>query len=81
MAAGGVPVPSEAIEVVRKALALRKPIAAQNSAVQILNQAGALKGMHFAIEADLASSVVGGAYSGIGVVQDGNIVTSRAPVL
>jgi putative intracellular protease/amidase len=76
MAAGSLPVPSEAVEVVKKAFAMRKPIAAQNSAVQVMSQSGALKGRHFAIEADLASSVVGGIYSGIGVVQDGNMVTS-----
>jgi putative intracellular protease/amidase len=76
MAAGGLPVPSEAVEVVKKAFGMRKPIAAQNSAVQVMSQSGALKGRHFAIAADLASSVAGGIYSGIGVVQDGNIVTS-----
>jgi putative intracellular protease/amidase len=76
MAAGGAPAPSEAMEILKKALALGKPIAAQNSAVLMIGQAGALKGRHFAIEADLASSIAGGIYSGIGVVQDGNIVTS-----
>ena len=76
MAAGNMPVPQEAVEIVRKAFALGKPIAAQNSAVEILSEAGALNGKHFAIEATLASRVADGTYNGIGVVQDGNIVTS-----
>lgn len=76
MAAGNMPVPEEAVAIVQKALALGKPIAAQNSAVQILSEAGALKGRHFAIEAALTSRVADGTCDGIGVVQDGNIVTS-----
>jgi putative intracellular protease/amidase len=76
MAAGNSPVPPETIEVVRKALVLNRPIAAQNSAVLVLSQSGALRDRHFAIEADLASMIADGVYGGIGVVQDGNIVTS-----
>jgi putative intracellular protease/amidase len=76
MAAGRSPIPPETVEVVRKALVLDRPIAAQNSAVLVLGQSGALRDKHFAIEADLASRIADGSYCGIGVVQDGNILTS-----
>lgn len=76
MAAGDSPIPSESVTILKKAMALKKPIAAQNSAVLILYQAGALKGKRFALEADMAPSVKDGTYGGIGVVQDGNLVTS-----
>ncbi len=76
MAAGDSPIPPESVQIVKKAMAMKKPIAAQNSAVFILSQAGATKGRRFAIEADLASWVKDGTYSGIGVVQDANLVTS-----
>jgi hypothetical protein len=76
MAAGESPIPADSVAIVKKAMALKKPIAAQNSAVLILNQAGAVRGRRFAIEADLASAVQDGKYGGIGVVQDGNLVTS-----
>jgi len=76
MAAGASPIPPESVALVKKAMATKKPIAAQNSAVLILDQAGATRGGKFAIEADLASAVKDGVYSGIGVVQDGNLVTS-----
>jgi putative intracellular protease/amidase len=76
MAAGDSPIPAESILILKKAMAANKPIAAQNSAVLILDQAGVIRGKKFAIEADLASAVKDEAYSGIGVVQDGNLVTS-----
>ena len=76
MAAGGTPIPSEFVAFVKQAAALGKPIAAQNNAVEILGQAGVLKGKRFAIEQDLSATVPGGTFAGIGVVQDGNIVTS-----
>ena len=76
MAAGGTPVPSEFVALVKQAAALGKPIAAQNNAVEILGQAGVLKGRRFAIEQDLSAIVAGGTFAGIGVVQDGKIVTS-----
>jgi putative intracellular protease/amidase len=64
------------VAIVKKAVALKKPIAAQNSAVMILYQAGGTRGKRFAVEADLASAVKDGTYGGIGVVRDGNLVTS-----
>jgi hypothetical protein len=76
MAAGDSPIPAESVAIVKKAMALKKPIAAQNSAVLILYQAGATRGRRFALEADLAPVVKDGTYGGIGVVQDGNLVTS-----
>jgi len=76
MAGGDSPIPPESVAIVRKAVAANKPIAAQNSAVLILTQAGATRGKRFAIEADMATAVKDGRYSGIGVVQDGNLVTS-----
>jgi beta-lactamase regulating signal transducer with metallopeptidase domain/putative intracellular protease/amidase len=76
MAAGESPIPAESVAILKRALAAKKPIAAQNSAVLILNQAGGTRGKRFAIEADLASAVKDGTYGGIGVVRDGNLVTS-----
>jgi beta-lactamase regulating signal transducer with metallopeptidase domain len=76
MAAGESPIPAESVAIVKKAMAMKKPIAAQNSAVLILSQAGATRGKRFALEADLAPAVKDGTYGGIGVVQDGNLVTS-----
>ncbi len=68
--------PSEAIEIVRKAVALGKPVAAQNSGVGILSDAGVMKGKQFAVGADFVNMVPGGIYKGTGVVQDGLIITS-----
>jgi putative intracellular protease/amidase len=76
MAAGTSPIPVESVALLKKAMAAKKPVAAQNSAVLILNQAGATRGRKFAFEDDLASAVKEGVYSGIGIVQDGNLVTS-----
>jgi beta-lactamase regulating signal transducer with metallopeptidase domain len=76
MAGGDSPIPAESVEIVKKAMAMHKPIAAQNSAVLILSRAGATRGKRFSIEADLASSVKDGTNAGIGVVQDANLVTS-----
>jgi putative intracellular protease/amidase len=69
-------IPPQSIEIVKEALAQGKPIAAQNMAVVILGKAGALKGKHFAIGTGFVPYVKDGTYDGIGVVQDGNIVTS-----
>ncbi len=76
MAAGESPVPAEAVTIVRKALDLKVPVAAQNSAVEILEQAGGLKGRRFAIESDLEFAFQDGTFSGTGVVADGKVVTS-----
>jgi putative intracellular protease/amidase len=56
-----------------------KPIAAQTSAVFILAESGALKGKKFAMEENLLNlspEFKTAVYSGIGVVQDGIIITS-----
>jgi putative intracellular protease/amidase len=66
----------EAVEVVGRAVALGKPIAAQLSAVLILAATGALNGKDFAMHPKYASLIRGGQYQGAGVVQDGNLVTS-----
>jgi putative intracellular protease/amidase len=61
------PQPPEAVSIVKQAVAQGKPIAAQFGAVQILAEAGILKGKRYA---------AGAIYSGRDVVQDGNIITS-----
>lgn len=63
------------IEVVKEG----KPLAAQTSAVLILAEATVLYGKKFAMEEnliDLSPEFKNAVYSGIGVVQDGNIITS-----
>ena len=72
--------PVEAVEIVKKAVALGKPIAAQVGGIFILNAAGALDGKQFALYNefynDLKYFLPKGIYKGNGVVQDGNIITS-----
>jgi putative intracellular protease/amidase len=56
-----------------------KPLAAQTSAVYILAESGVLYGKKFAMEENLIKMSLqfkNAVYSGIGVVQDGNIITS-----
>lgn len=56
-----------------------KPLAAQTSAVYLLAEAGVLHGKKFAMEENLinlSSEFKNAVYVGIGVVQDGNIITS-----
>ena len=76
-------IPPESVQVVKEALAQGKPIAVQNGAVRVLSLADGLKGKNFAISAFFATgdgkqwfNWDGGTYRGIGVVQDGNIITS-----
>ncbi|MGE5351275.1 MAG: DJ-1/PfpI family protein [Acidobacteriota bacterium] len=66
----------EIVELVKKAAALGKPIAAQVSAVLILDAAGVLKGKRFAMPPQYKNLISDGIYMGPGVVQDGNIITS-----
>jgi len=80
------PVDSKMVDIVKQAWRLGMPLAAQNSGVLVLTSAGVLRGKRFAIAADNAGDVSGGTFAGIGVVVDGNIVTSgtcpnRAKVL
>ena len=89
MAVGGIPGPPiapEAIAIVKHAVAEGKPVAAQFGSVIILAQAGVLKGKKYAfLSAPLKPApwrkitdprFVDAIYSGRGVVQDGNIITS-----
>jgi hypothetical protein len=79
MAAGGTPqaLPSIAIEIVKEANAIGMPIAAQQSGVEILAEAGVLKGKKYAYNSD-SDLVPDGTHAGIGVVKDGKIITSGA---
>jgi putative intracellular protease/amidase len=89
MAVGGIPGPPvapEAVAIVKQALAEGKPVAAQFGSIIILAQAGVLKGKKYAFFSDplkpdpfrkhtdprFADAI----YSGRGVVQDENIITS-----
>jgi putative intracellular protease/amidase len=81
----GPPQPAEAIAIVEKAVAQGKPVAAQLGAIYVLAEAGVLKGKRYAfLEDPLATTsshgedtrFTGAIYSGYGVVQDGNIITS-----
>jgi hypothetical protein len=68
--------PFPAIEILKDANAIGLPIAAQESGVLILEKAGILKGRQFAIAAAVRSLVPDGIFEGVGVVQDGKIITS-----
>ena len=89
MAVGGIPGPPvapEAVAIVKQAVAEGKPVAAQFGSVIILAQAGILKGKKYAFFSDplkpnpsrkfTDSRFADAIYSGRGVVQDGNIITS-----
>lgn len=67
------------INFVKKIVNEGKPIAAQNGAVLILAKAGVLNGKKYALEtgmSDLFPEFKRAIYTGTGVVQDGNIITS-----
>jgi len=69
--------PPEASAIVKEAAAKGKPIAAQTGSVVQLWQAGVLKGKKYAFGQGLGVPPLADAtYSGEGVVQDGNIITS-----
>lgn len=78
MAAGGTSgeTPPEAVTVLKKTVALGRPLAAQQSGVALLAKAGALSGRKFAIAEDSRNVVSDGIYIGTGVAQDGNVLTS-----
>lgn len=65
-------------DFVKTALKENKPIAAQLGAIMILAKAGVLEGKRFAIAKEMKDSpaFANAYYSGEGIVQDGNIVTS-----
>jgi len=85
----GPPVSPIAISIVRQAVAKEKPVAAGLGSVYILAEAGVLKGKRYAFVQDpfnpqpphkRDSRFEGAIYSGSGLVQDGNIITSgRCP--
>jgi putative intracellular protease/amidase len=66
-------IPPELVKIVTDAAAANKPIAAQRSAIHILSKAGLLNGRKYAYLIEVFPE---GIYSGNGVVQDGNIITS-----
>jgi putative intracellular protease/amidase len=87
----GPPVSPETVAIVKKALAEGKPVAASTFSVTILAEAGVLKGKKYAYSRDplkmekswgkfggTDQRFVGAIYSGPGVIQDGNIITSGA---
>ena len=91
MAVGGFPGPpvsQEAIAIVKKALADGKPVAASTWSTTILAEGGILKGKKYAASRDPLKPQAnspstdlryeGGIYSGSGVVQDGQLITSGA---
>jgi putative intracellular protease/amidase len=72
----GFKVLPDAAEIVKKAVAQAKPVAAQMVGVLTLAHAGVLSGKQFAILSGYEKNIPAGVYKGEGVVQDGNIVTS-----
>ena len=80
----GPPVSPAAVSIVKQAVAKGKPVAAVLGAVYILAEAGVLKGKRYAFVDDPLNPLThpkdsrfeGAIYSGSGVVQDGNIITS-----
>ena len=81
----GPPVSPVAVSVIKQAIAKGKPVAAQLGSVNILAEAGVLKGKRYAFVRDPLnplppnekdSRFEGAIYSGRGVVQDGMIITS-----
>ena len=78
--AAGLYIAPEAVAMVKKAAAEGKPVAAQLFSVVTLAEAGVLVGKKYALlsEVDVNRYPVfkGSFYSGTGVIQDGNIITS-----
>ena len=94
MAVGGFPGPPvspETVTIVKKVLSEGKPVAASTFSTIILAEAGVLKGKKYAFSRDPLKTekswgkfgstdqrFVDAIYSGPGVIQDGNIITSGA---
>jgi len=82
----GPPVSPKVIEIVKKALSNGKPVAANGNAATTLAEAGVLKGKKYSFQRDplkpTATSTLtddrftDAIYSGSGMVQDGQIITS-----
>jgi putative intracellular protease/amidase len=82
----GPPVAPDAVAAVKRALAVGKPVAAYANSTIILADAGVLKGKRYAFVTNPLETTQrwtrkdlrfeGALYSGTGVVQDGQIITS-----
>jgi putative intracellular protease/amidase len=68
--------PAGADRIVAEAVALGKPLAAQNSGLFALSESGVLKGKQYAAIGYRPDMFPTATYMGKGVVQDGNIITS-----
>jgi putative intracellular protease/amidase len=68
--------PADQLAIAQKAVASGKPVAAQVGGVEVLAQAGVLKGKHVAMASEMKAAVPDAIWDGEGVVQDGNIITS-----
>jgi len=70
----------EMVAIVKKAVEAGKPVAAQFGGVEYLAKAGVLKGKKYSlgqeVDLNISPEFKDGIYSGTGVVQDGNIITS-----
>jgi putative intracellular protease/amidase len=67
------PIPARLIRIVRRAAAVKKPLAAQHGSVVVLQRAGVLKKKKYAFQRQVFTE---GEYAGPGVVRDGNLITS-----
>lgn len=67
------PVSAELIRIVRRAAALKIPLAAQHGSVVVLQRAGVLKKKKYAFQRRVFNE---GEYRGPGVVRDGELITS-----
>jgi putative intracellular protease/amidase len=68
-----VPVPAKLIKILRRAVALETPVAAQHGSVVVLQRSGVLKKKKYAFERPVFGE---GEYAGTGVVRDGKLITS-----
>lgn len=75
MATPAGPLPLEGAAIIKEAVAKKKPLAAQTGSVVLLSHAGVLTGKKYALGGDWPP-LEGAIYSGDGIVQDGNIITS-----
>lgn len=69
--------PEEAVEIVRKAILLSKPVASADGGIFVLSKAGALTNRRYAATQTYVEGYdQKGIYTGEGVVQDGMIITA-----
>jgi len=67
------PVSTKLIKILRRAAALKIPVAAQHGSVVVLQRSGVLKKKKYAFERPVFAE---GEYAGTGVVRDGKLITS-----